>query len=1378
MPIIADYIKIENIKYQFRDTSLTETVSNLKIGSSLVLSIEPNTNLLTGTLFDQDGNILGQASSVTLPVGDCIVSASYSSSTKTLTLTNKNGIFTDIPLNDLVDIYTGSGAISVNNNVISVNVDNDTIVLNNNNQLSVNQNSNHRMVTDTQINTWNNKSDFSGSYNDLTDKPTIVQPIQSDWLQTDTSALDYIKNKPANNYVIKCSTLSEINNLPNNTIFEWQGEDDNTIDIVDDYTSDTTIKKGYFYQKTGNNIEYETYNISQGDKRITFTFKDGTSKTGYLVNKEINNFTKYYNKDRSFSVESLNGGTELSYRNFEPYAYYFYSAVAEVDDITLCEYNGNYTLGIIKEINYTMYAPYGSPAYGYVLNANSQIDAINKTVEYCINEEYTGSLNSIAYNKINYIIIELENGYRYKLYNFSGGSGESTVNSLKILTPDGFIYEVLSNNSLSETRNKLGCVIRNTRYYYLDGDIVIQEGINRKNLIINPDYFTATVTEEILSESITVTVPKRYDANGNLLPIVDESTIIKRINTQPFNNSQIQSDWEQTDNSQPDYIKNKPLPYLLEKVTDYTYKAFVSDLDYDFAINYFQNSYDDINVGACSSVKKGNFYGRNYDWIYNNSAEFIIETPNRLGRYATIGIGGFDTLLTQDFVDSKEYSVRYKLVPFKIVDGINEKGVVCNINVVPNEKNHTITTPEIAIKKTLCNLMLPRFILDNFATAQEAVEYIRDYVSVYNYPTLGELYHYDLHLMIGDSTKTYIVEFVNNSNIIIDVTSKGIMTNFHIDGVVFNNDGSIPTPYLNEGNVTDCGVTSHGSGLERYNIINSLYNSLDLKSDFADVMDDIKYTNSYSDVTDGNKWYTEFVGNYDTYGDISVDSSLTDLNSVYAEARSLYLSRDRDTGLTWHTVHSAVFDLKNKQITVIFQENDEEYSFSINQSSQIQADWSQTDNTSVDYIKNKPSIPDVSDKMDKVNPTCSGSFSMNREENTTIGNYSVAVGYSCEASGNYSHAEGLETIARGYNSHAEGYGTKASGSYSHAEGYETVSGGVYSHAEGYSTKTSFNNQHVQGRYNIEDTLGIYAHIVGNGTSTTPSNAHTLDWSGNGWFAGSAEAPKIISNIIQGFTNTHTSLTGASPIRIVILPYIPYSIVDPTHLNQSYFKNMLDWILEESNLTTLNIPKGVPLLFVGAANPNAQGLMFGYCYGITTESNVNKMQYANFYYYVTNSQIPINFGYNSYTWFYNGAYNMTEIKTYKDDLYYEFVGTYNQSDYGSYKCRLTNSNTYSVITLKANTIYSLYLRSAWYSSSPTGIIVSTIGHTNGVPNAGFDNPANTLIKKEVTSSEALHLAVETWVHTGSSDETYYVYTRYSIVTSSVSYKTEIVATKIR
>lgn len=42
------------------------------------------------------------------------------------------------------------------------------------------------------------------------------------------------------------------------------------------------------------------------------------------------------------------------------------------------------------------------------------------------------------------------------------------------------------------------------------------------------------------------------------------------------------------------------------------------------------------------------------------------------------------------------------------------------------------------------------------------------------------------------------------------------------------------------------------------------------------------------------------------------------------------------------------------------------------------------------------------------------------------------------------------------------------------------------------------------------SLGKYAHIVGNGESDSArSNAHTLDWDGNAWYAGSVEATSII-----------------------------------------------------------------------------------------------------------------------------------------------------------------------------------------------------------------------------------------------------------------------------
>lgn len=145
------------------------------------------------------------------------------------------------------------------------------------------------------------------------------------------------------------------------------------------------------------------------------------------------------------------------------------------------------------------------------------------------------------------------------------------------------------------------------------------------------------------------------------------------------------------------------------------------------------------------------------------------------------------------------------------------------------------------------------------------------------------------------------------------------------------------------------------------------------------------------------------------------------------------------------------------------------------------------------------------------------------------GKYSHAEGYMSKAQEQYAHAEGYSNTASGEASHAEGYATWADGNYSHTEGRHTTASGEDSHAEGFYTHAASNQQHVQGKYNIIDRdandvpLNTYAHIVGNGTSNTKrSNAHTIDWNGNGWFAGDVlvggtsqdDASKVITEADQ------------------------------------------------------------------------------------------------------------------------------------------------------------------------------------------------------------------------------------------------------------------------
>lgn len=127
----------------------------------------------------------------------------------------------------------------------------------------------------------------------------------------------------------------------------------------------------------------------------------------------------------------------------------------------------------------------------------------------------------------------------------------------------------------------------------------------------------------------------------------------------------------------------------------------------------------------------------------------------------------------------------------------------------------------------------------------------------------------------------------------------------------------------------------------------------------------------------------------------------------------------------------------------------------------------------------------------KNSPVFTGSISMGRNDAVAVGLNSVAIGFDCQASGDGSAAFACG-VAKGVFSCAEGGGT-AIGDYSHAEGFGTM-------AMGYA-------QHVQGKNNIID-YDKYVHIVGNGEGTR-SNAHTLDWDGNAWFAGAVEGTALI-----------------------------------------------------------------------------------------------------------------------------------------------------------------------------------------------------------------------------------------------------------------------------
>lgn len=205
-------------------------------------------------------------------------------------------------------------------------------------------------------------------------------------------------------------------------------------------------------------------------------------------------------------------------------------------------------------------------------------------------------------------------------------------------------------------------------------------------------------------------------------------------------------------------------------------------------------------------------------------------------------------------------------------------------------------------------------------------------------------------------------------------------------------------------------------------------------------------------------------------------------------------------------------------------------------------DWAQDNEDDKGYIENKPAIKSGIGENSVIENNGSYAGGVNSSVCGTSteahGDGSRAEGLLSRAYGHHSHAEGMETKAYGYRSHTEGYGTTtgkegrngsldegahaegrnthaygqgahtegventAEGNGSHAEGGYTYAQYAYSHAEGYGVYTTMQYQHAQGKFNVKDKNNNYAHIVGNGDDNNHrSNAHTLDWRGNGWFAG-------------------------------------------------------------------------------------------------------------------------------------------------------------------------------------------------------------------------------------------------------------------------------------
>lgn len=197
-----------------------------KYGASIVVSLNTTDYKITTTLKDQNGNTLGTAQVIDLPIESVVVNGAYDSVNKKIVLTLQNGTTIDIPVGDLISGLQTEITVS---NKLSADLVTDSTTTN-------------KFVTAGEKSTWNSKQDAisdldsirskansaiqpsdlatvatSGEYSDLSNKPTIPTTLAQ--LTGDVS----ISNPATGHHLVYNGDTGKWENTPSSASISWGG---------------------------------------------------------------------------------------------------------------------------------------------------------------------------------------------------------------------------------------------------------------------------------------------------------------------------------------------------------------------------------------------------------------------------------------------------------------------------------------------------------------------------------------------------------------------------------------------------------------------------------------------------------------------------------------------------------------------------------------------------------------------------------------------------------------------------------------------------------------------------------------------------------------------------------------------------------------------------------------------------------------------------------------------------------------------------------------------------------------------------------------------------------------------------------------------------
>ena len=485
----------------------------------------------------------------------------------------------------------------------------------------------------------------------------------------------------------------------------------------------------------------------------------------------------------------------------------------------------------------------------------------------------------------------------------------------------------------------------------------------------------------------------------------------------------------------------RPLPKYLHAL-DFS-DSYTND-----AAWYYEQAASNYVSGSCSARRLGGLFERNYDWTFDDTAEFVVRMGAGPNRFASVGVANVGTNLTEQIVTSGRWSRWYKCLPGHTLDGINERGVVAEINVLDGDPQ----TSGWHAGGDIHPLGAVRWALDHATSAGMAASNLAARIA------FPHGWTQNFHYMVADERETWVVR---NGRAV--VSSAGVLTNF------------------------DDSKAWSGEGLERY---------------FLLAMG--KYQVSIT-----NAWWTP---TYTPVGYRASDLPGVDTNLLFAAwaAKPKEAHRAESFGGTswWQTVHTSVYDITNRVLRVAVQEQDDWYVFSLATAGVDEGKVRGIVESAVTQATNaigpiSIATSDLAGEQDRRIQIGAGAEASGPTPLSDPGEYtnryqSIAIGLNAKATN-------MTTIAIGSGGGLPGdpHGAKAYGKDAIAIGYDTLADNVASvvvgdrsSAVGVNSVAIGANANASNGYSVaigksSNSSGVDAVAVGRNTNASGSDAITI-----------------------------------------------------------------------------------------------------------------------------------------------------------------------------------------------------------------------------------------------------------------------------------------------